>query len=126
MNSNAPPFKIDLPSGLDRALMLILSRHIGRAAAISRVQLCTALKEYRITERQLREQIKLLRRSGRLIGSAPGVSGGYYLIVSLDEFNDFMQTEYLAKVKDMSETARAMTRTAQHQWGAESVQMTLF
>ena len=127
MDTNtAPPSTVDLPPGLDRALMLILSRHIWRLNSISRLQLCTALQDFHLTDRQLRQQVKALRRQGNLIGSVSGANGGFYLIISLDEFNEFIQSEYLLKVQDMTETARLMARTAQRQWGADSVQLILY
>ena len=46
----------------------------------------------------------------RDISSAPppGADGSYYLITSLEEFNDFMMSVYLAKINDMRETVAAM------------------
>ena len=102
---------------LDRAILRTLSFHRGRSNPISRTDLVKAVRMYGASERQIREQIKQLRRLGHLIGSAPGIDGGYYLITSLDEFNDFMHTEYMAKIKDMSQTASAMKSTAQKQFG---------
>lgn len=113
-------------SDLDRSILAILSRHIGRLNAISRRDLCAALACRRLSERQVREQIRLLRRAGHLIGSAPGEDGGYYLITTLEEFNQFMQMEYLAKIKDMSETAHAMTRAANQVWGSAALQTRMF
>ena len=114
------------PSDLDRSLLTLLSAHAGRANPISRLDLCAALSRYRLSERQIREQIRLLRRAGHLIGSAPGEDGGYYLITTLEEFNEFMQSEYLAKIKDMSETAHAMTRAANRVWGSAALQTRMF
>ena len=58
--------------------MIVLSFHAGRNNTISRGELCAELKDLRISDRQLREQIKQLRRSGHLIGSAAGENGDYY------------------------------------------------
>ena len=102
---------------LDRAILRTLSFHRGRLNPITRTDLVNAVRMYGASERQIREQIKQLRRAGYLIGSAPGSGGGYYLITSLDEFNDFMHTEYMAKIKDMSETATAMKQTAKDKFG---------
>ena len=97
---------------LRRAILRTLAFHAGRTNPISRTDLVRAVSIYNASERQIREQIKQLRRAGHLIGSAPGVDGGYYLITSLEEFNDFMCTEYMAKIKDMSETVKAMNEAA--------------
>ena len=119
------PYQTKPPSDLhylDQAILRVLVHHQGRAHPISRSDLVRALKTYNASERQVREQIKQLRRAGHLIGSAPGTDGGYYLITTLEEFNDFMCTEYMAKIKDMSQTANAMTRTAQAQFGPHVMQ----
>ena len=102
---------------LSRALLRTLAFHRGRANPITRTDLVKAVRIYGASERQIRERIKQLRRAGHLIGSAPGTDGGYYLITSLEEFNDFMCTEYMAKIKDMSQTANAMTQTARSKFG---------
>jgi len=114
LTSNSQPHDLQL---LDRAILRTLSYHRGRSNPISRTNLVKAVRMYGASERQIREQIKQLRRLGHLIGSAPGIDGGYYLITSLDEFNDFMHTEYMAKIKDMSETATAMKQTAKDKFG---------
>ena len=119
LTSNSQPHDLQL---LDRAILRTLSYHRGRSNPISRTDLVKAVRMYSASERQIREQIKQLRRLGHLIGSAPGSGGGYYLITSLDEFNDFMHTEYMAKIKDMSQTANAMTKTAQSQFGPNVLQ----
>jgi predicted DNA-binding transcriptional regulator YafY len=103
----------DLPAGLDRALLRALSSHLGRSNCITRDQLIRSLYPYEIHERQLRQQIRLLRRQGYLIGSAPGENGGYYLITSPQEFQSFLQEQYVAIIADMSETASAMRKSAE-------------
>jgi predicted DNA-binding transcriptional regulator YafY len=80
---------------------------------------------YGASERQVREYIKQLRRAGHLIGSAPGADGGYYLITSIDEFNDFMRSEYLAKIKEMRETVNAMNHAAQEYFKSKPGQLRL-
>ena len=104
------------PDYLIRAILRMLERHRGRPNAISRHDLVKAVHMYGASERQVREYIKQLRRAGHLIGSAPGSDGGYYLITSLEEFNDFMCTEFVAKIKDMSQTANAMNHAARKQF----------
>ena len=122
LTSNSQPHDLQL---LDRAILRTLSFHRGRSNPISRTDLVKAVRMYSASERQIREQIKQLRRAGYLIGSAPGSDGGYYFITSLDEFNDFMHTEYMAKIKDMRETVNAMNEAARQQLNTEPFQMKL-
>ena len=80
----------------------------------------------KLVARAVGQQIKLLRRAGHLIGSAAGENGGYYLICSLDEFNEFMQTEFLSKIRDMSITAHSLTHAATKKFGDHVNQLSLF
>lgn len=109
----------NLPAGLDRAILRILSFRKGRDNAIGRADLVKELAKLGIktNERAMRAQISQLRKSGHLICSAPGVEGGYYLPATPDEFDDFVQQEYRAKIVDMQETLSAMQRSAEQQWG---------
>jgi DNA-binding transcriptional regulator PaaX len=119
-----------LPAGLDRALLRILSYHSGRQNAIGRGELVANLRRhgFHVSERAMRAQISQLRKAGYLIGSAPGSDGGYYLIQSAQEFDEFVRMEYRAKIADMSETLRAMQKAADSRWGpaAPAQQTTLF
>jgi predicted DNA-binding transcriptional regulator YafY len=103
--------------------MILLSFHVGRRNTISHINLCAELKVHRISDRQLREQIKQLRRSGHLIGSASGENGGYYLITTPEELQEFLLTEYQAKIDDMRQTVEAMTNAASQRWGPASIQL---
>jgi len=103
--------------GLDQAVLRVLTQYKGREHAVSRTDLVFKLRSYDLHERQVRELIKELRRSGHLIGSAPGYDGGYYMIQSAEEFQDFMTMEYQAKINDMRVTAQAMTKQANRVWG---------
>ena len=116
-------YSVPLPPDLGLAIMILLSFHVGHRNTISRVNLCAELKVHRITERQLREQIKQLRRSGHLIGSASGENGGYYLITTPEELQEFLRTEYQAKIDDMRQTVEAMTNAASQRWGPASIQL---
>ena len=105
------------------AIRLALSEHCGRENPISRRLLLNKLARFQISDRQLRAEIRSMRRSGHLIGSAAGADGGYYLITTMEEFQEFLQTEYLAKIKDMSRTVCAMNRAAQEQFDVNPLQM---
>ena len=112
-----------LPPDLGLSIMIVLSFHAGRHNSISRGDLCAELKDLRISERQLREQIKQLRRSGHLIGSAAGEYGGYYLITTPEELQEFLHTEFQAKIDDIRQTVEAMTKAASQRWGPDSIQL---
>ena len=112
-----------LPPDLGLAIMTVLSFHISRRNPISRTQLCASLKDFRISDRHIREQIKQLRRSGHLIGSMAGENGGYYLITTPDDLQEFLSREYQAKINDMRQTVEAMTKTASQRWGPDSIQL---
>jgi len=75
-------------------------------------------------DRHLRMEINRLRKEGHLICSAACEDGGYYLCDSLEEYYEFAQREFGAKIADMSETLRAMERSAQSAFG-DSFQPTL-
>jgi DNA-binding transcriptional regulator PaaX len=113
--------------GLDRAILHALQFHINRGNAVSRTELVTACKMqgFNAHERQVREEIKQLRRAGQLIGSAPGEDGGYYMITTLAEFEEFKHMEFIAKISDMETTLKAMTRAAKEQFG-DGIQISLF
>ena len=103
--------------------MIVLSFHVGRHNTISRANLCAELNHLKISDRELREQIKQLRRSGHLIGSLSGENGGYYLITTPDDLHEFLRREYQAKIDDMRQTVEAMTRAASQRWGPASIQL---
>lgn len=110
-----------MPTGLDRALLRTLMYHQGRENCITRTDLIRSVYPLKVHERQLRQQIRLLRRQGYLIGSAPGEDGGYYLITTPQEFQNFLQEQYVAIIADMSETAAAMRRSAEHYFDLEQL-----
>lgn len=109
-----------MPPGLDRAVLRVLNFHRGRERAIGRFPLLAEVKRMgfsETTERQLRLTIHELRRAGHLICSAPGEKGGYYLAATKEEFEAFIEVEYRAKIRDMSETVSAMSKAAADQFG---------
>jgi hypothetical protein len=112
----------ELPAGLDRSILRILSFHQGRESAIGQGELVEALAAvgYQVSERAARAQISRLRKAGHLICSAPGDGGGYYLPAYPEEFDAFVRQEYLAKIVDMQETLAAMRRSAERTWGRYS------
>jgi hypothetical protein len=114
-----------LPPDLGLAIMSVLSFHISRRNPISQAQLYASLKDFKISDGHMREQIKQLRRSGHLIGSLPGENGGYYLITTADDLEEFLNREYEEKINDMRQTVEAMKKTASQRWGPDSIQLKL-
>lgn len=114
-------------AALGRAIIGVLSYHVGRSNAIGRDQLVERLSAqgHRAQERVVREAIKRLRRDGHLICSMPGNDGGYYMAADHKEFTDFDRMEFSAKISDMNETRRAMLEAARRQFG-DAVQINLF
>jgi hypothetical protein len=117
----------EMPVGLDRAVLRVLSYRRGRDRAVGRTELVnlTAAEGFRVHERALREQIKQLRRAGHLICSMPGEDGGYYLAKDLVEYQEFKRMEFEGKIADMAETLRAMDAAAVKEFGS-AAQMGLF
>ena len=113
-------------SAVNNAVLLTLANHRGRDNPIPGRELLARLAPYKISGRQMREHIRDLRRAGCLIGSAPGVDGGYYLITTPEEFQDFVQAEYLAKIIDMQYTLEIMTHSARRSFETSSLQLRLF
>ncbi len=118
-------YEISIPSGLGKVVLHVLRDHAGREQAIGRDALVKAI-HYRTAsfyhERLVRECIKQLRRQGHLICSMPGSDGGYYMASTKQEFDDFDQAEFGAKIADMNETRQAMLRAARVQFGEPVVQ----
>lgn len=83
-----------MPHGLERALLRVLSYHIGKDKAISKPDLLADLARmgFRVHERQARKAIEELRNNGHLIGASSG-DGGYYIIANEDEYNDYVAEE---------------------------------
>lgn len=104
---------------LERAILRVLASHIGRENAVGRRELTASVSRlgFRAHERQVREAIKNLRREGFLICSAAGEDGGYYMAKDRQEYDEFRQVEFAAKITDMSETMRAMDRAAERVFG---------
>jgi len=117
-----------LPPGLDLAILRVLSEQdVTKENPLSRKDLQAKLNSVGIPvkERSLRLCISQMRRSGHLIGSTPGVGGGYWLISSAGDFEEFIATEYRAMITDMQETLSAMQSAARRQFG-QSRQISLF
>lgn len=116
------------PCGLGNTILKFLAFNVGREHAIKRRDLLEQLHAVPglsdMQDRHLRMEINRLRKDGHLICSAACEDGGYYLCNSIDEYYEFAQREFGAKIADMSETLRSMERSAQRVFG-DSFQPTL-
>lgn len=126
MSKPRPAHDLYLPPDLNLAIVAVLSFHLGRGNPISPANLCAALRELNLNERQLRARIELLRYSGHLIGSIGGEDGGYYLITTQEELEDFLDSEYRTRIDDMRQTMEAMTKAASQRWGFDAIQRIRF
>jgi predicted DNA-binding transcriptional regulator YafY len=108
-----------IPSGLDGATLRVLVHHVGRGNAIGRADLVDALrgKGFDVQERMVRRCIHDLRRAGKLVCSAPGDNGGYFMAESLAEFREFCDRELHPKAMDLLETESAMKEAARQLFG---------
>lgn len=100
----------DMPAGADRAVLRVLSYHIGAKSAIRKETLMSECAKVGVRfgdERQARATIVRLRKAGVPICSSSGDSG-YFLAGTLPEYYEFRNREYVSKIADMRETVAAM------------------
>jgi len=114
-------------SSLQLAVLRVLSFYSGRDHPISGSNLAQAVGRigFSANERQVREAVRQLRRAGHLIGSAAGEGGGFFMLTSLQEFENFAASEFHALITDMSQTLMAMQDAAERKWNP-STQPVLF
>lgn len=96
--------------GAERAVLRVLSFHIGLDCAIQKAALlseCAKSGVHFKDERQLRLTIVKLRKRGIPACASSGDSG-YFLAASLKEYQEFRGREYVKKIIDMRETVTAM------------------
>ena len=120
----------ELPPGLERAILRVLSFHIGRAKAISRQDLIGELLnhgfDYRKEDRPVRLAINQMRKQGHPICSTGGIGGGYFLAVDWAELNEYLQAEIHARAMDLLEQEKAMRDGGSRLWGSQSQQISMF
>jgi len=99
-----------LPVGRERAVLRVMTWHVGQAKAVRRDEIACAAEKMGVhfsDERQVRLTIVELRKRGVPICSSSG-DAGYYLPATLDEYREFRAREYVKKIVDMRETIEAM------------------
>ncbi len=107
---------------LEKAVLLILSFHVGRSHAISGARLLFELqgRGFKINEtRYFREAINNLRKQGFPIGSTGGKSGGYWLCSGWQELNPMLQVQFHDFAMDLLEQESAMRQGAARMWGPQ-------
>lgn len=114
----------NMPAGIDRGIMNVLRFHVGKERAIQKGEILEDMKcmGYYCHERQFRERIHELRRQGWLIASLS--ADGYYLVANKIEYSEFRDSEFTARIDDLSITRSAMDTAAKQQFG-EAVQVWL-
>lgn len=112
----------EMPDGLDRAIMLVLlTNHVGKDKSILGADLVKKVRQYYPQAGELHRKVRLainaMRKKGYLICSAPGSSGGYWLAADQSEVVEFISTELVPKIEDMSVTKNIMYEAAMKQLG---------
>ena len=121
----------NMEPGLERAVLRVLSFHVGRKQAIKlpeltrQVSRLTGQKSGETLKRQVRGCMAGLRKDGHLICAAHTADGGYFMAANLAEVNEFLESDLNARIRDMSETVRSMSKAAQERWG-DAFQASLF
>ena len=118
-----------LPPGLDRTVLDILSKRVGRDQALPRPRLLALVRSMpaskTVSDRQLRACINGLRKSGAPICSAGGEDGGYWQAADWDELTEYLEREVHPRAMDLLEQEQALKREAERRWGQYSRQFRL-
>jgi hypothetical protein len=112
----------ELPAGLDRAMLRVLTFHVGRSTAISRSDLVKALKAhgFAVHERAARVMINQMRKEGYPICSTGGEEGGYWLASGWNELNEYIDHEIHSRAMDLLEQEGALREMGKKTWGEYS------
>ena len=118
MNAYYQKLLLELPAGLKRNILVVLTNHVGLENAITLGGLVTEMEDFhgavKDLGRKVRLQIQELRGEGVLICSCAGseIGRGYYLPANRKEFDQFLETEFLGKIRTMSITANVLRSSA--------------
>src|SRR4030042_4861458 len=112
----------EMPAGLDRAILRVLSFHQGKGNAVSRGRLILELYRmgFKVHERVMRASINELRKNGQLICSMGGEGGGYYLAENQEELVEYIDHEVHPRSMDLLEQEKALREAAEKRWGRYS------
>lgn len=119
-----------MPAGLDRAVLRVLSFHVGKDHAIKKPDLQRRLADvgFRVHERIIRAQIELLQEDHLICSSSSSSEGGYYLASNWDEVTEFDQREITPRIKKLSHKRSSLLHQAEKRFGPppEAHQITMF
>lgn len=107
-----------LDPGVKRAVLRVLSYHVGRQNAVSRTELVAETNRLvPCHDRQVRLVVNELRKEGALICSTGGIDGGYWLAQDMEELRAYLDAEVWSRVGDLTQQAQAMVQAGMAQWG---------
>lgn len=107
---------------IEKAVMRILSFHVGREKVISGNRMWEELKAQglKVSETKIfRDEINKLRKEGWPIGSTGGKNGGYWLCKDRIELRTVIDRQIKPFAKDLHEQERAMIRSANLFFGGQ-------
>jgi len=109
-----------LEPGVERALLRVLSWHVGKESAITKPNILIGIKQHGFTvhERAFRALVNDLRKRGHLICSG---SDGYWLAGSREEMEEFLEREVHSRAMDLLEQEKVLRSAMYARWG-EAVQ----
>lgn len=118
----------ELPAGLDRIILSVLSAHVGRDNIISRRRLIVNLAHDLVVlgvrpsrqDRTVRLAINQLRKRGYPICSTGGIKGGYFLAATRQELEDYLAVEIHARAMDLLEQERLMRSYSDRIWPSQA------
>lgn len=110
-------------SNLKDAVIFLINLRRGREHAISREELLLQLAQHGfvVEERLMREAIHELRAEGNLIGSFGGIGGGYFILESWPEVDEFCEHEFHSRAMDHLAQERVMRHAAGKKIGPRPV-----
>jgi hypothetical protein len=119
----------DLPQYFVEDVKRILEKHVGLDNAIKRSEILAHFRRsipryQRISDRQIRDAIGILRDEGVLICSLGNDSDGYFIAARAEEYLEFRPL-YAAHMQTMILRLRRMDAEASKRWGARSLQPSL-
>jgi len=119
MSEKRADYFVDMPAGLDRAILRLLMFHVGRDNAIGRETMLVQLANvgFRVQDRIARAAINELRKTGQPICSAGGEGGGYWMAQNWEELTEYIERELHSRAMDMLEQEQALKKAAEQRWG---------
>ena len=105
-----------------KSVLWILLQHVGRENAITQEKLTSELgmSGYKSFRRRLQMEVRELRLQGFLICSTAGEGAkGYFIPTSLEEYQEFEESEFNHRLKSITMTRNAMRKAASAQLGTE-------